>query len=142
MLNNKIFVIRKIIYENLKSNDFNVIRSDSIRAQLSVYYDGIYSYLENQQNERKLYARKTFSVLINKNFEQIALDRFVPNDYDKLKNDRAFINAFSFYTHNIQANYNQNIAYYYYLESFKNDLDDYLSELKIGEDNQGLFSSY
>ncbi|MCX2745400.1 hypothetical protein OO013_16090 [Mangrovivirga sp. M17] len=140
MLANKLFIIRKIIYENLKSNDFNVIRSDSIRTKLSFYYDGIYSYLENQQNQSKRYARNTFIVSIYKNFEQISLGRLVPNNYNKLKNDRDFKNAFSFYTHTVEASYNQNISYYVYLESFKQELDQYLSELKIREKNQHLFS--
>lgn len=130
MLDSRTFLTRKITYENLKSTNFNVIRSDSIRIKLSFMYDGLYAYLEDEQNEGKKDARQELTKLIHKEFEQVAPNKVVPNNFELLKSDNEFKNTFSFYIYKIKAVHDQNVSFYEVLEEYRKDISEYLTEIE------------
>jgi len=130
MLENRIFISRRTAYENLKSIDFNIIKSDSVRMNISFIYDGLYSYLDNEQNNNKRESSKKLNNLIQNNFEKVEVNRIVPNDYEVLKKNKNFTNALSFYIYNKQVSYKQNVEYYLWLEKIRLEMEDYLMEIK------------
>jgi hypothetical protein len=131
MLDSRIFISRRTAYENLKSIDFNVIKSDSIRMNLSFIYDGLYSYLDNEQNTKRNESSKQIKNIIQNNFERIEGNEIVPNDYEDLKKNKNFTNALSFYIYHKQESYEQNVEYYLWLEKIRLELEDYLTEIEI-----------
>lgn len=130
LFESRIFISRKTAYENLKSIDFNVIKSDSIRMNISLIYDGLYNYLDNQQNTSKYESSRKLRTIIQDNFEQITPNRIIPNDFHALKQNKHFTNALSFYIFRKQEAYEQNKAYYYWLEDILANLKNYLEDIK------------
>jgi len=132
LLRHGLFITKKIAYENLKSNDFNVIKSDSIRSKISLIYEGLYSFLENDINDIKTNSGRTFKTLIQKSFEKVEGNRIVPNDYEVLKNNNEFINTLSFYIYDNQELYDLTTRYQLHLEKFQLEINDYLTEITKG----------
>lgn len=130
MLDNRIFISRRSAYENLKTIDFNVVKSDSIRMNLSFIYDGLYSYLDNEQNANKKESSNKIKNIIQNNFEKVKVDAIVPNDYESLKENKNFTNALSFYIYHKEESYEQNITYYLWLERIRLEVVNYLEEIK------------
>ncbi len=130
MLDARVFISRRTAYENLKSIDFNIIKSDSVRRSISLVYDGLYSYLDNQQNKSKKESSKELNNLIQENFERKDLNSIIPNDFEALKADRKFTNVLSFYIYFKQASYEQNVQYYLWLEKVRLEIELYLKRIK------------
>jgi hypothetical protein len=130
MLDDRIFISRRTAYENLKSIDFNVIKSDTVRMNISFIYDGLYSYLDNEQNNNKKEFSKKLSDLIQNNFEKMEVNGIIPNNYEALKKNKNFTNVLSFYIYSKQVSYEQNVGYYLWLEKIRLEIEDYLAEIK------------
>ncbi len=130
MLSTRVFISRRTAYENLKSIDINVVRSDSVRMNISFIYDGLYSFMENQQNNKKNEALKKMNNLIQNNFEILGSYRILPNDYEALKKNKKFTNALSFYIYSKQVLYRQNVEYYLWLEKSRLGMEEYLMEIE------------
>lgn len=129
MLMGRTFISRKSVYENLKTNNFNVIKSDSIRTRLSFVYDALYFYLDGNQNEMKIKSKETMYRLVLKNFEKTD-EGVVPNDLNSLLENREFINTLSFYIYSIEGLHYTNKAYYLYLEHELENIKKYLEIIK------------
>ena len=130
MLDSRKFISRTTAYENLKTIDFNVIKSDSVRMKISFIYEGLYSYLHNEQNDTRNESSKILNTIIKNNFEQVEVNGIVPNDFESLKKNKNFSNALSFYIYSKESSFKQNAAYYSWLERFRLEIEDYLKEIE------------
>lgn len=130
MLSSRLFITRKVTFENLKANNFNVIASDSMRIKISFIYDALYHYLENDQRKNKAESKKSLHLLVIKNFEKNQDHKIIPNDFKALQNNQEFINTFSFHISFMEDILYQNKDFHSYFDSLLLELKQYLEEIE------------
>ena len=134
MFLSRTFISRKSAYENLKTNNFNVIESDTIRTRLSFVYDAVYFYLEDNQNKQKNKSKEIIYGLVLENFEKTD-EGIVPNDLNSLLENKEFVNRLSFYMYSVESLYITNKAYHLYLEEELKNIKKYLERVVANEQN-------
>lgn len=76
-------------YETLKSRGMEIITNDSIRLEISLYYDFEYEKIQSSEKEHYEHFQQYIKPLLMKNFEFVN-HRPVPLDYEKLMDDFDF----------------------------------------------------